>query len=74
MKKKILICSHTLIIGGAERSLIDLLNCIDYKKYDVDLFLYRHIGEWMSEIPNQVNLLDEVEEYSCLYKSFSEIH
>lgn len=74
MKKKILICSHTLNIGGAERSLIDLLNCIDYEKYDVDLFLYRHIGEWMSEIPNQVNLLDEVEEYSCLYKSFSEIH
>lgn len=74
MKKKILICSHTLIIGGVERSLIDLLNCIDYENHDVDLFLYRHIGEWMNEIPKEVNLLPEIPEYACLYKSFSEIH
>lgn len=74
MKKKILICSHTLNIGGAERSLIDLLNCIDHENYDVDLFLYRHIGEWMNEIPKEVNLLPEIPEYACLYKSFSEIY
>lgn len=72
-KKKILICSHTMIIGGVERSLIDLLNNIDYSNFDVDLFLYRHIGEWMDEIPSSVNLLPEIPEYACLYKSFSEI-
>ena len=47
MKKKILISMYSLHIGGAERSLIGLLQSINYKKYDVDLFLYRHEGEFL---------------------------
>mgnify|MGYP000538481803 CR=1 FL=1 len=39
--KKILIVSHALEIGGAERSLIGLLDAIDKKEYQVDLFLLR---------------------------------
>ena len=35
--KKILIVSHALEIGGAERSLIGLLDAIDKKEYQVDL-------------------------------------
>lgn len=65
-KKKILICSHALHIGGAERSLLDLLYCLDYKRVDVDLFLYRHDGVWLNQIPMQVHLLPEVAQYSCL--------
>jgi len=42
MKKKLLIVSHALELGGAERSLIGLLNAFDFEKYDVDLFLLRH--------------------------------
>ena len=44
MKKKLLIVSHALELGGAERSLIGLLNAFDFEKYDVDLFLLRHEG------------------------------
>lgn len=40
MKKKLLIVSHALELGGAERSLIGLLNAFDFEKYDVDLFYY----------------------------------
>ena len=36
MKKKLLIVSHALELGGAERSLIGLLNAFDFEKYDVD--------------------------------------
>ena len=43
--KKILIVSHALELGGAERSLIGLLDAIDKKEYKVDLFLLRHEGE-----------------------------
>jgi glycosyltransferase involved in cell wall biosynthesis len=57
--KKILIVSHWMEIGGAERSLLGLLNSIDYSRYDVDLFLCRHSGEFMSMIPKQVHLLPE---------------
>ena len=47
MKKKILIASFDLAIGGVERSLIGLLNQIDYKKYEVDLMLFKHEGEFL---------------------------
>lgn len=65
-KKNILICSHAMKIGGAERSLLDLLYTFNYSKYNVDLFLYRHSGEWLKDIPEQVNLLPESPKYSSL--------
>lgn len=73
MKKKVIICSHAMEIGGAERALIEMLNCFDYENYDVDLFLYRHQGDWMNEIPNQVNLLPEISAYSCLAVPFTTV-
>lgn len=66
MKKKLLIVSHALELGGAERSLIGLLNAFDFEKYDVDLFLLRHEGELMREIPSAVNLLPEIRAYTVL--------
>ena len=64
--KKILIFSHALEIGGAERALLGLLHSIDYKKYQVDLFLMRHQGELFKYIPKEVNVLPEIPEYTCL--------
>lgn len=64
--KKVLIVSHAMEIGGAERALIEMLNCFDYDNFDVDLFLYRHQGDWLNEIPSKVNLLPEISQYSCL--------
>lgn len=55
--KKILIISHTMEIGGAERALLGLLNSFDYKNYEVDLFLCRHDGDMFNQIPKQVNIL-----------------
>ncbi len=66
--KSIIIVSHALEIGGAERSLIGLLNSIDYSEYEVDLFLLRHEGEFMPMIPKQVNLLPSKKQYSFLAK------
>lgn len=64
MKRRILIVAHYLEIGGAEISLIGLLQAFDYNQYDVDLFLYRHSGELMKLIPLEVNLLPEVQAYA----------
>ncbi|MGL5015764.1 MAG: glycosyltransferase [Bacteroidales bacterium] len=64
MKKRIFIFNYYMEVGGVERSLLGLLNSIDYSKYEVDLFIARHTGEFMSLIPNQVNLIPEVSEYA----------
>ena len=66
MKKKILIVSHALELGGAERSLIGLLDAIAPARCDVDLFLLRHEGELMGMIPEYVRLLPRVPAYTVL--------
>ena len=64
--KKILILSHVLELGGAERSLLGLLDSLNTTKYSVDLFLLRHQGELMPHIPPGVNLLPPVPAYTVL--------
>ena len=66
MKKSLLIVSHALELGGAERSLIGLLDALDPEIWDVDLFLLRHEGELMDMIPDHVNLLPAVPAYTVL--------
>lgn len=66
MKKRILIVSHAMEIGGAERALLGILENIDTKMYQVDLFLMRHEGELLNLIPKNINLLPEIPEYTVL--------
>lgn len=61
--KKILIIMPSMFIGGAERSLLGLLEAFDYKRFDVSLFLYRHEGELLQYIPENVNILPENDYY-----------
>lgn len=55
--KRIIIVSHAMEIGGAERALLGLLNSFDYSNYQVDLFLARQEGDLFKFIPKEVNLL-----------------
>jgi len=64
--KRILIVSHALELGGAERSLIGLLDSLDTDKYDIDLFLLRHEGELLMQIPDGINLLPSIPAYTVL--------
>ena len=66
MRKKILIASYDLEIGGVERSLISMLNNFDYERYDVDLLLYNHSGEFMPLIPKDIKLLPENIKYKSI--------
>lgn len=66
MAKKIIIVSHSMEIGGAERSLIGLLHALDPQKVDIDLFLLRHEGELYGQIPQFVNILPEIPAYTVL--------
>lgn len=66
MKHTILIFSQAMELGGVERSLLGLLDAIDYDHYDVDLFLMRHSGELMPYLNPKANLLPEIPQYASL--------
>ena len=66
MKKKVLISTHTLRLGGVERSFLGILESLDYSKFDVDVFLHKHDGELIEYLPKKVNLLPENKECRLL--------
>lgn len=57
MKKRLLFVIESLTLGGAEKSLVTLLNLLDYSKYDVDLLLFAQGGPFQALLPAEVNLL-----------------
>lgn len=70
MKKQILITNGHLQVGGVEKSLINLLSAIDYSKYDVDLLLFEGKGEYLSEVPKEVNIIscDLTQTYDSFFR------
>lgn len=70
---RVFIAIHYLELGGAEISLIGLLQSLDYSKYDVDLFVYSHRGELMEFIPKEVNLLPEIKEYVQIERPLKDV-
>ena len=57
MKKRLLFVTQYLHTGGVERSLLTLLNDLDYDRYEVDLLLFDHSGVLYKLVPPQVNIL-----------------
>lgn len=66
MKQSIFIFSQCMELGGVERSLLGLLDSVDYDRFDVDLFLMRHDGELMPYLNPKANLLPEIPQYASL--------
>lgn len=60
-------------IGGVERSLLGLLDGIDYEEYEVDLFLFCHTGEFLSFINEKVNLLPEYKYFALINQPISRL-
>lgn len=56
--KKIIFTAYNLDVGGIERALINLLNEIDYQKYQVTLLLEKKEGLFLNEIPRQVKIME----------------
>lgn len=56
-KKKILIGAVHAKLGGIERTLINLLNVIDYEKYEVDVMLMLKNGELINDFPREVKII-----------------
>lgn len=45
-------------MGGAEQSLVSLLNSIDLDKYNIDLLLFEKNGDLTERIPDKVNVME----------------
>lgn len=50
--------TNKIVIGGVERSLINLLNTDFFQQQDVDLYLFDIRGEWTNQIPKNVNIIE----------------
>lgn len=55
--KNILFVIDSLYCGGAEKSLVTLLNNLNYKKYQVSLIINTKGGEFEKFVPNSVNII-----------------
>lgn len=71
--KQILIVSFDMEVGGVERSLISLLNNLDYEQHATDLMLYSHTGDFLNLINPQTNVLEESKAYKTFRMSIREI-
>lgn len=69
MKKRLLFVISALETGGAEKSLVNLLNQLSYEKYDVDLLLFKRQGAFLKQVPKCVNILETPSDLYCLYNS-----
>lgn len=45
-KKKIAFVLTTFVVGGVEKTFLDMLDCIDQNEYDITVFLPDNYGEW----------------------------
>ena len=68
MRKLLFVMMH-LKMGGAERSLVNLLNEIDYNEYSVDLLLIKKQGELISQLPKSVNIIETPYELRSLFSN-----
>lgn len=64
--KKILFVINSLTIGGSEKSLVSILNILDYDKYDIDLLMLKRGEVFEKYVPNKVNILDIPKYYEFL--------
>lgn len=57
MKKKLLFVIPSLDAGGAEKSLVNLLNTLDPHRFSVDLFLFAKRGLFLAQVPEFVRII-----------------
>ena len=70
-KKKLLIVSGGMEIGGIERSLLGLLGELDYDRYDVDLLLLSVKGELLPLVDKRCKLLPEIPQCAVMTEPLS---
>ena len=58
MKLKLIISSYNLDFGGIEKSLINMVNSLDAKKYDITLVLENKEGVFLKDINKNIKVIE----------------
>ena len=67
--KKILFVMTSLYNGGAERSLVNLLNELPEEEYEIDLLLFKKKGMFLTQVPEYVNVMETPKSIDRMYNS-----
>lgn len=70
--KKILFIINSLNVGGAEKSLVSLLNLLPKDKYKIDLYLLKKKGLFIQQVPESVTIKVVPFPYNCLSRKVSD--
>ena len=62
----------TLYNGGAERSLVNLLNEIPKGKYNIDVLLFKRRGMFLSQVPKECTVLETPKDLKRMYGSLKD--
>lgn len=68
MKKVLFVCA-SMKVGGAEKSLVNLFNMLDFNLYDVSLLLLQNQGQLINQLPDQLKIIRLPENARQLYDS-----
>ncbi len=55
-KKKILFTNYSLDIGGIEKALVNMVNNMDFSKYDVTVLLQHKKGDFLKDVDKRVEI------------------
>ena len=69
---KTLIVINNLGCGGAQKSLISLLNELTVQQIEIDLLVFNQKDVFFDQIPAWINQLGPVAEISAMHSSFGE--
>lgn len=61
----------SLKIGGAEKSLVNIMNLLDYSQWQVDLLLFQNSGAFLDQVPKTVHIIHDIRPINILFQDFS---
>lgn len=70
--KKVLIVMPSLYNGGAERSLVNLLNELPKEKYEIDILLFKRHGMFLEQVPKEYTVLETTRDLKRMYGSLKD--
>ena len=73
MKKKLLFVVDNLVMGGVTRVLVNLLNNLDYEKYQADLLVLHYYEDTEISLPEQVTILKGDKTYKYIDRTIGSI-
>lgn len=70
--KSVLIVMPSLYNGGAERSLVNLLNEFPKDRYSIDIILFKRHGMFMGQVPSEYTILETPKSVKRMYGSLTD--